>query len=161
MALIVPGVPCPPRSSAAGVTIITHGLSGDIAGWIIPMAAHISGTNAICYEIAVKNDGAGGHYLAYAKLSGPSLASSPYAEIIIKLDWSEFATISSLATSTTDIATWVTPALLTTNWIPEFAGRTLVDLPVHLIGHSRGGSMVSELARLLGAQGVWIEQVTF
>src|SRR5712692_2081679 len=84
LALIVLAVPSPPRSSAAGVTIITHGLSGDVAGWIIPMADNIFGTNAICYEIAVRDDGAGGHYLAYQKLSGPSLASSPYAEIIIK-----------------------------------------------------------------------------
>jgi hypothetical protein len=33
-------------------------------------------------------------------------------------------------------------------------------LPLHLIGHSRGGSVVTELARLLGAQGVWVDQVT-
>jgi hypothetical protein len=33
-------------------------------------------------------------------------------------------------------------------------------LPLHLIGHSRGASVVTELARFLGAQGVWVDHVT-
>ena len=44
--------------------------------------------------------------------------------------------------------------------IPEMGGRPLAQLPLHLIGHSRGGSVVTEMARLLGAQGVWVDQVT-
>jgi thioesterase domain-containing protein len=36
----------------------------------------------------------------------------------------------------------------------------LSELPIHLIGHSRGGGMVYELARLLGEQGIEVEQVT-
>ena len=39
-------------------------------------------------------------------------------------------------------------------------GRPLAELPLHLIGHSRGGSVVTEMARLLGAQGVWVDHVT-
>ena len=39
-------------------------------------------------------------------------------------------------------------------------GRPLAELPLHLVGHSRGGSVVTEMARLLGAQGVWVDQVT-
>ena len=73
-----------------GVTIITHGLSGDIGGWIFPMAQTIGGTNVICYEIRVRDNGAGGHSLIYSKLGGPSLTDSPFAEIIIKLDWSDY-----------------------------------------------------------------------
>jgi hypothetical protein len=33
-------------------------------------------------------------------------------------------------------------------------------MPLHFIGHSRGGSVITEMARLLGAQGIWVDQVT-
>jgi len=36
----------------------------------------------------------------------------------------------------------------------------LSELPIHLIGHSRGGGMIFEIARLLGLQGIEVEQVT-
>lgn len=145
----------------AGVTIITHGLNGKIGGWVVPMAERLLGTNALCYEIRVTEDYLGGHKLTYERLSGPLLKNSPYAEIVIKLDWSEFATLTSLFTSSSDIAEWVTPALLDKNFLPELGGHSLVEFPIHLIGHSRGGSVVSELSRLLGAKGVWIDHLTF
>jgi hypothetical protein len=145
----------------AGVTIITHGLEGQVGGWIVPLAQRLLGPDAICYEIRVKDDRAGGHFLTYEKLSGPALKDSASAEIVIKLDWSEFATFNSLLTSSSDIASWVTPALLATNALPEFGEHSLIDFPIHLIGHSRGGSVVSELSRELGARGVWVDHVTF
>jgi hypothetical protein len=36
----------------------------------------------------------------------------------------------------------------------------LAELPIHLIGHSRGGGMVCELARLLGERGIVVDQLT-
>src|SRR4029079_3839684 len=79
-------------------------------------------------------------------------------EMLVKLDWS---TLSSFGgPSTTPIAQTVVSALLATNFIPELGGRPIAELPLHLIGHSRGGSVITEMARLLGAQGVWVDQVT-
>ena len=51
-------------------------------------------------------------------------------------------------------------ALLSTTLIPENGGRPLAELPLHLLGHSRGSSLVSEIARLLGGKGVWVDQMT-
>jgi hypothetical protein len=79
-------------------------------------------------------------------------------EIVVKLDWS---TLSSFGgASTTTVAQTAVNALLATDLIPELGGRSLVELPLHLIGHSRGGSVVTEMARLLGAEGIWVDQVT-
>ena len=47
---------------AAGVTLITHGFSGNVTDWIIPMAGKIPqyyrfpGTNFSCYEIYFTQD---------------------------------------------------------------------------------------------------------
>jgi hypothetical protein len=51
-------------------------------------------------------------------------------------------------------------AVLSMTLIPEMGGRPLAELPLHVIGHSRGGSVVTEMARLLGAEGIWIDHVT-
>jgi hypothetical protein len=150
--------------SAGGVTIITHGFNSNVTDWIIPMAGRVGGyagfpgTTYSCYEISITRNGSG-QYVAAATLIGgvpPLLTDS--GEIVVKLDWS---TLSSFGgPSTTTIADTAVRALLATNLIPEMGGRPLAELPLHLIGHSRGGSVITEMARFLGAEGVWVDQVT-
>ena len=150
--------------TAAGVTIITHGFNSNVTDWIIPMAGKVPGYPSFpgstysCYEISVTQNGSGQYVAAATFLGGTPPLLSDSGEMLVKLDWS---TLSSLGgPSTTTIAQTAASALQATNLIPEMGGRALAELPLHLIGHSRGGSVVTEMARLLGAQGIWVDQVS-
>ncbi len=147
-----------PSCRAAGVTVITHGLDGDVDGWIIPMAQRILGADAVCYQITVTQDSQG-FYVSQTRLGGVNLTNSISGEIIIKLDWSQPAN-SFFGPTTTPIANADVYALLKTNFIPGLGGKSLAEFPVHLVRHSRGGSVISEMTRMLGAQGVWVDHMT-
>lgn len=162
LALII-ALAAPPRVSAAGVTLITHGFNSDVTSWIIPMAGAMTRypgrpwTNSSCYEISITKTNSQ-YFVSETFIAGTNPIVSDSGEIFIKLDWS---TLSSLGgPATTIIATNAAAALLSTNLIPELHGRALAELPLHLAGHSRGGSVITEMARLLGAQGIWVDQVT-
>jgi len=152
----------------AGVTIITHGFGGNVADWIIPMAEKIPqyyrffGTNFSCYEIDLLQDSQGNYVSTQREIGGVLPTGAESGEIIVKLDWSQLAgtLLGSAAYSTTELAPRFASALLSTNFIPQLGGRPLVELPLHFVGHSRGGSMICEIARLLGAQGVWVDHLT-
>jgi hypothetical protein len=151
-----------PRSHAAGVTLITHGLNGDIDGWVSAMAQRTAayrpfpGTNATRYELYFIPGGAD-FVLTWRRVAGPSPLATDSGEIIIAFDWRQLANNDY---STYDVAARVAPALLQTNFISELNGRALAELPLHLVGHSRGGSLVCELSRLLGINGVWVDHLT-
>jgi hypothetical protein len=152
----------------AGVTLITHGFSGNVTDWIIPMAQKIPeyyrfpGTNSTCYEIYFVQDGQGNYVPTQSRIGGVAPSNAESGEIIVKLDWSQLAgsVFGGAAYSTTDVAAAFASTLLSTDFIPELGGRALVELPLHLIGHSRGGSMMCEITRLLGAEGVWVDHLT-
>ncbi len=152
------------RAHAGGVTLITHGFNSNVTDWIIPMAGKVGsypgfpGTSYSCYEISLTRNGSGQYVTTATLIGGVAPLLSDSGEIVIKLDWSTLSSTSGI--STTTIAGLATSALLSTNLIPELNGRPLAESPMHLIGHSRGGSVITEMARLLGAQGLWVDQVT-
>lgn len=149
--------------SAGGVTIITHGFNSNVTDWIIPMAGKVGGypgfpgASYSCYQISITRNGSGQYVAAATFLAGAAPLTTDSGEIVVKLDWS---TLSGGGTPATTIAQTAVNALLATNLIPEMGGRPLAELPLHLVGHSRGGSVITEMARLLGAEGIWVDQVT-
>ena len=115
------------------------------------------GTTYSCYEISITRNGSGQYVAAATLIAGTAPLLTDSGEIVVKLDWS---TLSGGGTPTTTIAQATVNALLSTTLIPEMGGRPLTELPLHVVGHSRGGSVITEMARLLGAEGIWVDQVT-
>ena len=110
------------------------------------------------YEITVEVDFFHNLSVSQIRLGGVNATNSDSGEIFIFLDWS--APGYDPFFSTSDIVDSVVPKLLATNFIPELGGRALVEFPIHLIGHSRGGSLISDMSTLLGNYGVWVDHLT-
>jgi hypothetical protein len=152
-------------TKAAGVTIITHGLDGNATGWVTGMANEIHnyyrfpGTNYTFYEIYFNYNAAGNYYYPVPiRLAGNSPSTTDSGEIIIAFDWSQLADGNSY--NTYQIANVLSAVLLETNFISELNGHALCELPIHLIGHSRGGSLMCQTSLLLGTNGIWIDHLT-
>lgn len=160
----------PSSAQAAGVTIITHGFDSDANGWVAAMADAIPsnhsfpGTNFTIYEITLTTDGEH-YYYAWQRDSGSSPSNTDTGEIIVKLDWSQMAGTEDplddpYDTSTYIVASVASRVLLQTNAIAELDGHALAEYPIHLIGHSRGGSLMNQLSFILGTNGVWVDHLT-
>ncbi len=154
------------RRLLSGVTLVTHGFSLDTTfpGWVNEMANEIAkeagtpGTDVTLYRMEVFDLPSG--QSSFEKEWGPGLDSSTTGEIVISLDWSDVANHTVTPLFPADlVASQVLPFLLQDNQATGIS-HPLAELPIHLIGHSRGGSAVVELAELLGEQGIWVDHVT-
>jgi hypothetical protein len=154
-------IPC--LTKAAGVTVITHGLNGNADGWVTGMANQIPayhgfpGTNYTFYKLYFIPNG-GGYSLTWSRLGGNPPSATDSGEIIVAFDWSQLADGKSY--NTYQIASVLDAAFLSTNFISELNGHALCELPIHLIGHSRGGSLMCQTSLLLGTNGIWVDHVT-
>lgn len=149
------------RACAGGVTVITHGFNSDVESWIIPMAEKIPGhpgfpgTQAGRYRLKISSTSSPA---VATRLAGVAPTVSDSGEVVICLDWS--AIDGLFQATTTQVAQLAVNALTDQLLTADTGGRPLVELPLHFIGHSRGASVVTEMARLLGQQGIWVDQVT-
>lgn len=143
----------------ASVTIITHGLNSNADDWVLTMAqrlplhANHPGTNFSLYNV----DMAPNFALTATRIGGGQPTVIESGEIIITFDWGPLANNNF---STYQVAAALLPALLQTNFILGLAAHALAEYPLHLVGHSRGGSLMCELSRLLGTNGIWVDHLT-
>jgi hypothetical protein len=162
--------PLEPRRLFTGVTIITHGFGGSADDWVTQMGnliAQQSGPLASQprYRMTVTDTGtsSGPITVTSTRVSGaPPPAQWGSREIVVLLDWSALAgsLFGGHARPSGEVATAVANKLLAGFSIPDLA-TPLAQLPIHLLGHSRGASLVSEIARGLGQGGVWVDQLTY
>ncbi len=146
---------------SAGVTIITHGYNPSVSGvpaWMASMrddiAAEWLGNEQNYATITIT--GTLGNLSAACSPWNVGLASSSTGEIIVLIDWSAVADHLITGIPAQDVAAAVLPGITQ----GQSGQRPLAELPIHLIGHSRGGGLVCEIARLLGEQGVIVDHVT-
>lgn len=151
------------QATGAGVTIITHGLNGNADGWVAGMANRIPayhrflGTSYSYFKLYFVPNGSS-YNLTWARFGGGAPSTTDSGEIIATFDWSQLADGDSY--NTYQIASVMAQALKSTTFISELNGHALCEMPIHLIGHSRGGSLICEAARLAGTNGIWVDHLT-
>jgi hypothetical protein len=155
------------RQLLTGVTLITHGFNSNANGWVTQMGnqiAQMSGALSAqpIYKMVVDDAANNGNLTVTTQRLGPTLADASSREIIVLLDWSDMAgkLFGGYNLPTATVANAVAAKLLGSFSIPDLA-TPLAALPMHFIGHSRGASVISEIARGLGQRGVWVDQVTY
>lgn len=153
------------RQLLAGVTLVAHGFQGDPGdpeNWLPSMvdeiAARIGGATTAMLAVTRVND----VLQTAVSYRGGSLFTSGQnstGELVLGVDWHTLD--ASSLNPTQDIATAVADRILNTNsWNFLAISGSIAQLPFHLIGHSRGGSLVASLAQTLGERGLWVDQVT-
>jgi hypothetical protein len=163
----------PRTANSAGVTIITHGfeLPASYPTWITAMADNIPDyfharypqldTNFSIYKLIITNIGGTFYYFTPTRTNGAPPFTTQSGEIIIELDWSSLSgDTADYYASTSNVAEAVCQVLMATNSFPELNGRPAIEFPIHLIGHSRGGSLMSQISYDLGTNGVWTDHLT-
>jgi hypothetical protein len=156
---------------AAGVTIITHGYESDSSfpTWVSAMADEIPNyfharypelsTNFSIYEVTITYNN-GNYYFSVTGNNTP-VSSTDTGEIVIELNWSSLSSdLFDSYASTYNVGWAVAQVLMLTNAIPQLNGHALVEFPIHLIGHSRGGSLMSQISYVLGTNGIWVDHLT-
>ncbi len=174
--------PLEDRRLLSGVTFITHGAQppGDepqLPTWVARMAEEVAVRIGEAYEGQAESvaqfkmtvqevDGAvqvtgwdfHGTFAPGAEDTAATydLAKSLGGEAVVSLDWSAVAT--PWEATTQSVAEAVSNYLFTGL---ASLGADLLASPIHLIGHSRGASLVGALAEDFGQAGVWVDQVTY
>ncbi len=171
------------RTLLSGLTIITHGFndSANTGSWVWEMAQTISASlpdGAEIYTVTVKDPDHGNfaqtgqpnndalQVTSVVYDSGKPALNTDDPQVIICLDWSDVAGsivgdgyVGGYIRSTVDVAQAFTQWLTQTG-LPDFTSTPVISLPIHLIGHSRGGSLGAEIADDLGEGGIWVNQLT-
>ena len=158
-----------PPCSAGVVTLITHGWTEDAKGWVTAMGksaarhpirvAEFGPQSPLIYLVSFNPD----RSLKVSQIAGDSPLQNPSGDIFLLLDWQPYAgdlnPLTSATESTQVVGPLVADGLLSPSLIPGLGGP-VARLPIHLIGFSRGGSLVCEISKRLGERSVVVDHLT-
>ncbi|MGD0061557.1 MAG: NosD domain-containing protein, partial [Verrucomicrobiia bacterium] len=166
---------CAQSTNPVGVTIITHGYQingSEPPTWMTSMANAVAmragGLDKVSqYTMTLNlNDAGTPTVTSFTLDSGsPPLESLATAQVIVKVDWSEISGgwfCNGLGgTPTLEIAQPISAAIISGDAATDGTlPHALAELPIHLIGHSRGASLFSAVTSNLCQQGLWIDHFT-
>ncbi|MCA9109348.1 MAG: hypothetical protein KDA52_05345, partial [Planctomycetaceae bacterium] len=150
------------RTLPSAVTVITHGFNSNADAWVDAMADQVIAriaaetpfqeSDVAKYEMTVTGGGA-----SLTQESTESYLTAASGETVIRLDWNALA--GTLLSPQSDVSTDEVAPIIAASifgsqpWIAQGA--------IHLIGHSRGASLITALALEFGERGVWVDQTTF
>lgn len=161
--------PLESRTLLAGTTLITHGYESDpgLPAWVNALSDAMmdstSSNRAELTALLMDLNNSGQTVDSIGLRGGTTLRNSltSTSETFVTLDWSDAANNfgpggveESLITGQGIASTVISSAF-------DADGPPILEVPIHLVGHGRGASAVSELARLLGQLGIWVDQVTY
>lgn len=153
---------------AGGVTIVTHGYSGDFSypSWVTMMKTAVKGriTNGTVatYKLRLLSLNSADQQFGLSMDYDSSLFySATSGETIIEIDWSLFAgwdwLISSIGFSTEDVGNAIADYMLSSTHFEQYLSET----PIHLIGHSRGGGLITQISKRFAEKNIWVDHITF
>ncbi|MCS7034146.1 MAG: hypothetical protein NZ561_09140, partial [Phycisphaerae bacterium] len=147
------------RRLLAGVTLLAHGINGNINGWIAAASQAIvqraGGADAAAvYTMRIERSGGDIRVASLTKDPGSKgLAETTSGEMIVRISWAEVAGANVNVKS-------VGEALARFLLQPQGDLPALATLPLHLVGHSRGAALMAQTARFLGKRGVAVDHLT-
>lgn len=150
-------------SVSAGLTIITHGyiIGQELPQWVRNMANEVNTRLDVShpiYRLQYDKEGLGKEDdKIYLRDGDINIDTSSTGGAIIMLDWASLSD-EVLQYKTQEVADKFYEYLFENNSSP--IENKLEEIPIHLIGHSRGASLNSRIAERLAKKGIIIEQVT-
>jgi len=156
------------RTLLAGVTLMTHGyqISGDFPVWLTQMGDAIAnrvGPSEVTRD-TIRLDSSGEPESWEYTAGRPQIdeTTSRKSEFVIEIDWA----VSSNNTFGVNVPSTKVARAAFDLFMLEAPSETggvfgLAQYPIHLIGHSRGGSVMHELARMLDSIGIWVDEVSY
>jgi hypothetical protein len=155
--------------SAGTVTLVTHGMDSNAKTWVTDMCMAMQryqqtqGSESDVFYVEVPRQSS---VLALPQFIVKQLttnSTSPDRNIIIAFDWNYYATSTLFGAfvdfNTGDVVQYPTFLLRMINPLPGIEDP-LVEHPLHLVGHSRGGSLLSGVCDRLAEIGLPVAHLT-
>lgn len=141
-------------------TIIVHGFDPGLSGepqWMESMQdAIIAGSNGAGLKRKITISGSKGSLTATCNPWDSPADSATSGDLVMRIDWTAVANHLLSGVPAQDVAAAIAPVI----YESRNGQKPVAELPLHLVGHSRGAGLVYELARLLGEKGIDVDHVT-